>query len=153
MSTITWIEAPVAPGLEVRQVYGFIFDLDGRILLLEDEGQYNLPGGKPEGDETIVETLVRESLEECQATIESSEYLGYQLIEGHEKFAQVRFAALIRDLFPAAPDPITGKQYKRLWVPPLQVNELLKWGDSGDGQIRCAISKYVYIYPDGMRGV
>lgn len=43
-----WIESEVPIGLEVRQVYGFIFSPDGRILLLEDEGRYSLPGGKPE---------------------------------------------------------------------------------------------------------
>ena len=43
-----WIPAEVPNGLEVRQVYGFIFNSVGQILLLEDKGEYSLPGGKPE---------------------------------------------------------------------------------------------------------
>ena len=41
MNTHKWIESKLPRGLEVRQVYGFIFSSDGRILLLEDEGRFN----------------------------------------------------------------------------------------------------------------
>lgn len=140
MSRLTWFEVPVPSGLEVRQVYGFIFGLDGRLLVLEDEGSFNLPGGKPEKSESLRETLVRESLEEGQALIGSSEYLGYQCVEGEEHFAQVRLVALLDQLLPEAVDPSTGKQYRRMWVPHSQVNELLGWGESGDQQVASAVA-------------
>lgn len=139
MIKVSWIESAVSSDLEVRQIYGFIFDLEGRILLLEDDGHYTLPGGKPEGDESMVETLARESLEEAQVTFKSANYLGYQLVEGDEKYAQVRIVALLGNQFPSAIDPSTGKQYKRWWAPPAELNNLLKWGESGDKQIECAI--------------
>lgn len=140
MSIYSWIKAEVPKGLEVRQVYGFIFSPDGRILLLEDEGQYNLPGGRPENGETYSETLIREATEEVQATIACIEYLGYQLIAAEEEYAQVRLIAFVDQLQRAAPDPSTGRKYSRLWVPPTELNELLQWGGSGNEQIASAIA-------------
>ena len=82
MNTIQWFEAEVPNGLTVKQVYGFIFDDHGRILLFEDQGVFNLPGGKPEKDESLFETLTREVLEEVQTIIGNWEYLGYQKVHG-----------------------------------------------------------------------
>lgn len=140
MTAYRWFESEVPNGLEVRQVYGFIFNSDGRILLLEDEGKYNLPGGRPENGENLVETLFREVLEEVQITISSPKYLGYRFISAEEEFAQVRLVALIDLVQRTALDPSTGRQYKRLLVPPIQVNDLLKWGKLGDQQIVSAVA-------------
>ena len=140
MNAHKWIESEVPTGLEIRQVYGFIFSPDGRILLLEDEGQFNLPGGKPENGESFAETLIREAEEEAQVTIASIEYLGYQHILADKEFAQVRMFALIGQIHPTALDPSTGRQYKRLWVPPTHLNDLLKWGVPGDEQVASAIA-------------
>lgn len=140
MSTYRWIETEVPKDLEIRQVYGFIFSSDGRTVLLEDVGKYNLPGGKPEKGESAFETLIREVNEEAQLSISTIEYLGYQLIKGDEEFAQVRFIAVIDQIHPPAADPSTGRMYSRLLVPPIQLNELLLWGKSGEGQIVIAIA-------------
>lgn len=140
MHTYEWIESEVPHGLEIRQVYGFIFATDGRVLLLNDAGHFNLPGGKPEDKESIYETLVRESLEKVQTIIHSLEYLGYQLIEGSETFAQVRLAAIVDRFLPTDKDPSTGRQYRRLLVPPIQLNEYLEWAESGNHQLASAIS-------------
>lgn len=140
MNTHKWIESEVPIGLEVRQIYGLIFNPDGRILLLEDQGQFNLPGGRPENGESFADTLIREAEEEVRVTIRSIEYLGYQLIAADESFAQVRLVALVDDIRQASPDPSTGRYYRRLWVPPTIFNELLKWGDSGNKQIASAIA-------------
>ena len=139
MSTYRWVESEVPQDLEIQQVYGFIFNPDGRIFLFEDEGRYNLPGGKPENHESISETLIREVAEEVQITITAPNYLGYQLIKGDENFAQVRLIALIDQIFPTAFDPSTGRRYLRLWVPPIHANDLLEWGQSGRQQIASSI--------------
>jgi 8-oxo-dGTP pyrophosphatase MutT (NUDIX family) len=138
VNSYIWIDSGVPKGLEIRQVYGFVFSSDGRILLLEDEGMFNLPGGRPENGETMGETLLREVLEEVQVTISSSEYLGYQLVTTNEEFAQARLVALADQIQPAASDLSTGRKYPRLWVPPTHSNDLLKWGESGDQQIASA---------------
>ena len=45
MNANNWVDSIVPTSLEVRQIYGFIFNSDGRVLLLEDDGHFNLPGG------------------------------------------------------------------------------------------------------------
>lgn len=126
--------------LEIRQVYGFIFNADGRILLLEDKARFNLPGGKPENGESISETLIRELAEEIQTSITFPSYLGYQLITSEEEYAQVRMVALVDQIRPTQTDPSTGRTYLRLWVPPTQVNDLLNWGESGNLQLAGAVA-------------
>jgi len=140
MNTRQWFEAVLPAGLKVRQVYGFIFAPDGRILLLEDQGVFNLPGGKPENDESMVETLTREALEEVQTSIGAWKYLGYQLVSGVDKFAQVRLVAVLDRFLPSDNDPSTGRKNMRLLVPPAELNELLGWGESGKSQIASAIA-------------
>jgi 8-oxo-dGTP diphosphatase len=139
MQRVSWIEADVPAYLQIRQVYGFIFDLYGRILVQEDDGRHNLPGGKPSEGENFIETLTREVLEESQVIFGWTNYLGYQHIMSDEEIAQVRYAALLDRLLPAAPDPVTGRQYGRLWVPPMAVNALLGWGESGTLQVEAAV--------------
>ncbi len=141
MSTYRWIESEVPKDLEVRQVWGFIFDRAGQILMFEDGGKFNLPGGGPENEESIFETLIREAEEEVQVSIKSIEYLGYQFVEDPEEFAQVRLVCQLDEIFPSKADPITGRTYSRLWVPASQTNALLNWGDSGDRQIESAIAR------------
>ena len=66
MYKLTWIEELVQTRLPIQQVYGFIFDSSCRILVLDDELRYDLPDGKPQYDESLLETLIREVLEESQ---------------------------------------------------------------------------------------
>ena len=121
MQTVTWIEAKDPTQLQVRKVYGFIFDLSGRILVQDDDGYHHLPGGKPLERETLVETLTREASEESQVRFNSTIYLGHQHIQVEEEFAQVRYAALLDQILPAGPDPATGREYRRLWVPLMEI--------------------------------
>lgn len=79
-----WVDSKVPTGLEVRQVYGFIFSPDDRILLSKDNGKYNLPDGRPENSESFAETLIRAA---------------------DEEFAQVRLVALVDEIQQAPPTP------------------------------------------------
>ena len=58
-----WHEAPVPDGLAVTQVYGYLLcPLTGRVLVQDDEGTWNLPGGTPEPwDTDLTATLVPSS--------------------------------------------------------------------------------------------
>jgi len=145
VTTYNWIREDVPTDLVVRQVYAYIFDPQGRILIFRDGTDHNLPGGTPELGETMLSTLVREVAEEVQVTIKSPSYLGYQLVTADTQFAQVRFAALIDRILPSAVDPCTGRMYERLWVPPNEANNYLHWGISGDAQISDAIKQVGYI--------
>ncbi len=126
--------------LPVRQVYGLIFDEQGRMLVCNDRGRYNLPGGHPEHDEDWLQTLERECIEEAQAEYQRPMYLGYvEVTETRggvtEVYAQLRFVAALSHLRPEAPDPVTGRAYAREFHPPGDVARLLGWGLHGDRQI------------------
>jgi 8-oxo-dGTP pyrophosphatase MutT (NUDIX family) len=58
---------------------GILFDKFGRVALVFENtyNHYKLPGGRPEPNETLEETLRRELLEETGANIKIKKYLGY----------------------------------------------------------------------------
>ena len=75
-----WHEAAVPLGLEITQVYGYLICPEtGRVLIQDDEGTFNLPGGTPEPwDEGLFATLAREAAEESQVRVDAAVYLGFQ---------------------------------------------------------------------------
>ena len=143
MAKIRWESGPVPEGMKITQVYGIILDRAGRIMLRAehktDGVRYSLGGGRPEPlDSGIDDTCRRELLEELNTEIEKPVYIGYQLVDeenGTPDYAQVRMAALIRNIGKKRPDPDNGKTYDRLLVSPERVAILLQWGDVGYEQI------------------
>lgn len=141
----TWYEAAQPPvGMPVRQVYGYVFDDLGRLVVLYDAdlGAWNLPGGTPEeadrGD--VVATLVREVAEEVQVTFTDPVYLGYQQVirPGRAPYAQLRMAARLDRLGERAPDPDSGRVHVRRLCPLDEAVQLLGWGAPAEPQIKCA---------------
>ena len=137
-----WIRKPVEQNIEIRQVYGIVFNDDGNILLRVDENEYKLTGGKPEAyDKNNSETLKREYLEELNVEIMEIQYLGYLLVEeGKEKYAQVRMIAKIKNIRAIRPDLDNGKIYKRFMAKQENVKKYLNYADiSGNEMIDDAI--------------
>lgn len=143
MAKYVWLSDPVPEEMEIRQVYGIIFDRKGRIMLQVDHHKngcpFSLPGGRPEpSDLGIEDTCRRELLEEMNTMIEPPVYIGFQRVDeenGTPEYAQVRLAAIIRFLGKPKPDPDNGRIYLRLWVSPEKAVQLLDWGDVGKKQI------------------
>ena len=143
MAKIVWVSGKVPDGMEIRQVYGIIMDRTGRVMLRAekkpDRIRYSLGGGRPEPYDTGIEdTCRRELLEEVNTEIEKPVYIGYQLVDdedGTPEYAQVRMAALIRNIGKKQPDPDNGKIYDRLMVTPERAAALLQWGETGYEQI------------------
>jgi 8-oxo-dGTP pyrophosphatase MutT (NUDIX family) len=142
VTVYSWHTEPVPDQLPVRQVYGWIFDNDGRVTLWRDADHVGLPGGRPEpSDADIVATLRREVWEEITAEITDPHYLGYQRVDHHDRqpaFAQVRLIARLTRLHHAAPDPDTGLIKTRLAVTPHRAALALGWGEHGHQQARAA---------------
>ncbi|MHB1594849.1 MAG: NUDIX hydrolase [Streptosporangiaceae bacterium] len=109
-----------------------------RVLLLDNAGVFNLPGGTPEArDHGVLDaTLAREAVEEVQAVIRDPVYLGYQQVRepGTAPYAQVRMTALIGSLGPRRPDPDGGRMYRRLLAPVGDAPAILGWGDPAVAQ-------------------
>lgn len=145
-----WHEGWPAPAaLPVRQVYAWIVNEHGQVLLLEMPGGWNLPGGTPEAtDADWLATLRRELLEEASVTVRDIVPLGYQevRVDDGQPFAQLRVAARIDAWLDAAPDPDTGMLYRREWVSLIDAAELLGWGTPGRAQAASAAAVAIRRY-------
>jgi len=123
-------------------VYGYLVCPDtGRVLVQDDGGVFNLPGGTPEPwDEDRVATLVREAFEENQVRVGATAYLGYQEVQrpGRARYAQVRMAGVIEEFAPRAPDPDGGRIYRRLMTALDAAPGVLGWGEPAVAQARAA---------------
>jgi 8-oxo-dGTP diphosphatase len=137
-----WHEAPVPPGLEITQVYGYLLcPRTGRVLVQDDEGVFNLPGGSPEPEDAgLFATLAREAFEENQVRVGATAYLGYQEVRrpGRVPYAQVRMAGVIEAFAPRAPDPDGGRIYRRLMTSLEAAPGVLGWGEPAVAQARTA---------------
>ncbi|MBR2460289.1 MAG: NUDIX domain-containing protein [Clostridia bacterium] len=148
MIKITWKTEKVPAGIPITQVYGLIFDKNGRMLLKVENKNgktvYSLAGGTPEDfDADAIATLRRELTEEINTTVGADvRYVGYQLIEGdgdRPPYAQMRMTAIIEKIGEKLPDPDNGEIYDRLLTSPERAVELLNWGNVGKAQIMRAV--------------
>ncbi len=147
MANFTWFKRKMPDGLVVRQVYGIVFDEEGKVLLRIEDGRYKLSGGKPEGNESFEETLRREYLEELNTDIDDINYLGYLLVDDGDKYAQVRMVARIKDIHDIHVDPATGKTYGRKLVCADKLKEFLNYSDEAGNQMlddAIDLAKYYY---------
>ncbi|MGH3830106.1 MAG: NUDIX hydrolase [Pseudonocardiaceae bacterium] len=126
--------------MPVIQVYGWLVDDAGRVLLQDTGDQFNLPGGSPEPiDVDLAATVVREAMEESQVTVADVVYLGYEQVEraGRPR-ALVRTVGRIGEFHPRQPDPDGGRVFRRLMTSLAEAPGLLGWGPSGVAQARAA---------------
>ena len=138
-----WHEARVLDGLEITQVYGYLLcPQTGRVLVQDDGGVFNLPGGTPEPEDggDLVATLVREAFEENQVRVGVTAYLGYQEVHRPERavYAQVRMAGVIEEFAAPAPDPDGGRVYRRLMTSLEAAPRVLGWGAPAVAQAEAA---------------
>jgi len=142
---VTWHAGAVPPDIPIMQVYGFLFTNDGKLLIFKEDETYSLPGGHPEPfDDDIEGTFRREVIEEVNVNIDMPAIVGYRYIDS--EYAQVRMAALIKEIGPVQPDPATGRTYERYLVSPEEAIELLNWRDDGEVQVKSAVEVMRSLY-------
>ncbi|RJL23957.1 NUDIX hydrolase [Bailinhaonella thermotolerans] len=150
-----WYPAPTPAGLEITQVYGYLLcPHTGRVLIIDDDGVFNLPGGRPEPyDEDMVATLKREAMEEAQVRVAQTAYLGYQEVRraGRAPYAQVRMVGVISAFGPRRPDVDNGRTYRRLLAPLMHAPGVLGWGRPAVAQATLAgeIARTIWKLPVG----
>lgn len=152
--TNTWIKTnKFGQFSPITQVYGIIFNGKGEILICREskDGSWQIPGGHPEKDETIEETLKRELFEEVDVEIENIKPIGVQKVtfpddpDKDKAIYQVRCIAKLKNLLPQTPDPASGNTWERKFVLANKINEYVKWGETGKAMFKDAIylSKYL----------
>lgn len=127
--------------MPIRQVYGFVFDDLGRVVLQDDEGTFNLPGGTPEpSDADLAATLARECMEESQLLHGPPAFVGWQQVieDDGVTYAQVRMAARLVRFMPRNADPCTGRTYRRLLTSVAMAPTRLGWGWNAQAQTEAA---------------
>ena len=114
-------------------MYGWLLcPRTGRVLVQDDDGTFNLPGGTPEAwDADLTATLVREAFEENQVRVGETAYLGYQEVHrpGRATYAQARMAGVVEAFAERAPDPDGGRVYRRLMTSLEAAPGVLGWGE------------------------
>jgi 8-oxo-dGTP pyrophosphatase MutT (NUDIX family) len=137
-----WRETAVPDDLEVTQVYGWLLcPRTGRVLVQDDSGIWNLPGGTPEAwDADREDTLIREAFEENQVRVGKTAYLGFQEVHrpGRAPYAQVRMTGIIDEFASRAPDPDGGRTYRRFMTSLGAAPEVLGWGEPAVRQAEAA---------------
>jgi 8-oxo-dGTP pyrophosphatase MutT (NUDIX family) len=135
-----WCPRPVPEGLPVVQVYGWLMDDAGRVLVQDTGTRFNLPGGSPEpGDADLAATVAREAMEESQVTVTDVVYLGYeQVLRVGRPQALVRTVGRIGEFRPRQLDTDSGRLFRRLMTSFAKAPGLLGWGPSGVAQAQAA---------------
>lgn len=132
---LEWIdctEAELPQYQPITQVYGVCFDEKNNICLTDGHRGWTIPGGTPEEGEDFRQTLTREMMEEVTVDITDIRVLGVQKVfQPDRTFYQMRCAAKITKVNPLLPDPADKRLRKRLFVPALEVEKYVKWGDVG----------------------
>lgn len=145
--SVTWIKTNSLKGITpITQVYGVCFNDKEQILIARRVGRENwaIPGGHPEKNETIEETLKREFIEEVDVKIKNIRLLGVQKVYPENKpkeyFYQVRCICEVDEMLPQTPDLDNGENWERKFVPSNEITKYVKWGITGDTMFKDAIS-------------
>ena len=143
---VEWIKTGSLNGLSpVTQVYGVCFNNKNEILIARKVGKelWVIPGGSPEENETIEQTLTREMVEEADVKVKNIKLVGAQKVykegEPEKYFYQVRCICEVSKLFPQTQDPDDGVSWERKFVPVNEITNYVKWGTTGNEMFKDAI--------------
>lgn len=85
---IAWTPQSVAPAGTNHGSSGVCFTEKGVVLVSRDRERWEFPAGRPEADESLVDTLRREVREEACCKVEATHLLGFTMsrcLVGHER--------------------------------------------------------------------
>lgn len=134
------------------QAYGIVFDENKNICIINcrhNEGSWCLPGGTIEDyDESFEATLIREIDEEADLDIKEIQRLGYFKVtpisencERKNVHYLLRYIAKVEKIKKQTIDPAHNKIPLRNFVNSEEFNKIVKWGKTGELQIKRALEK------------
>ena len=142
-----WLDETNFEKLEnVTQSYGFVFDSEGKLCIIDCNGYWCLPGGKPEEeDATFEDTLIREVDEEADLDIKNIKRVGCfkctALSDNCERKGVhhiLRYVAEVDNVKESSIDPANGKIPKRKFIDPKDFSEVVGW-ENGEFQLNKAM--------------
>lgn len=124
---LRWHAGAQLPKSNITQVRGYIFNQEGKILIVESRhDHWTTIGGNPEGNEMTLETFKREVMEEGCVETKSEQAIGYieVVTESGQSYFQVRYAALLKSELPFdAKFETTARKF----VTPDEIHEYIPW--------------------------
>ena len=98
---LLWHEGFELSNQKHTQVSGYVFNDKNELLIVRNDQTWTIPGGHPELNETYLETLNRELMEEACVTLKEVNYLGaVEVVENGETYYQLRYTAKVNELKP-----------------------------------------------------
>ena len=146
---LEWFDSKNFEGLEpVKQVYGYLFDDEEKLLITNPNTTWRLPGGGPEEqDENFEETLIRETDEEADVEIEKITPLGYLKItpiDSDEKLHYaLRYVAKVKKIKPQTKDVAIDEMGKREFISPDKFSDYCDWGEMGKMILNKAVERFI----------
>ena len=143
-----WLEDVDFESLDnVVQAYGFVFDEDGKLCIINCTGKWCLPGGTVEDyDESFERTLIREIDEEADLDIKNIKEIGCFKItplsdncERKEIHHILRYVAEVDKIKEQSIDPAIGKIPERKFIEPKDFLKHVHWKDNGEFQLKKAL--------------
>jgi len=115
----------------ITQVYGVCFDIGGNILIMRTQGKsWNIPGGKPELNETPEATLKRELEEKVDVSIAQNGMIGYfEVVFDKPTIYQLRYAIIINQVNPQTIDPATNEINERKFIKPNEFFDYIQYSE------------------------
>lgn len=130
----------------IVQVYGYIFDDKGRLLIVNPKTTWRLPGGHLEKeDKTFEQTLIRESDEEADVDIEKIVPLGYIKVTPLDKNTTekihylLRYVAKLKKVKKQTIDIAEGVINDRKFINVKDFSKYCPWGKIGELMLSQAV--------------
>lgn len=136
---ILWREDFEISNQKYTQVSGYIFNSQRQLLIVKNGNIWTIPGGHPENNETFLQTLNREIMEEACVKISDARYIGsVEVVEKEEKYYQLRFVATISELLPFKQE---WEISERLFVELKDLDKYITWchGETFQKQLNSAL--------------
>ncbi len=140
-----WLDNINFESLEnVIQSYGFIFDENGKLCIVDcNKGYWCLPGGGPEDcDKSFEDTLIREVNEEADLDIKNIRRVGcFKITPLGDNCKRncihhiLRFVAEVDKIKKQTVDPAEGAIPLRKFIDPKDFLKFVKWDDNGEFQL------------------
>ena len=131
----------------ISQIQAVTFvDKDHLVLYKSGRGNYGIPGGGPDGNESWEETLKRETREEIAAKVISCGPLGYikeTMTRTSEVKYLLRYWSLVMLLDEPINDPDDPKRERYIFSIKEGI-EKLNWGSNGEVLVKLAKKKLIY---------